>query len=644
MDGHCRAQKAGGLIMTPCFIVFKVGGTLLEHPQFPEHFASELMQLQKQGLSPVVVHGGGKIADLLCERLGITVRKWKGRRVTDENTLKVVKMVYRGLLQTDFVAMLSAHGIEAMGLCGSDGWVVARKRLPVNDPDAPKPVHFGWVGDIEYVDVTPILELTRAGFIPIITCLATDKRGNVLNVNADGLAVKIALALQSKEMVFLTDVPGILKDPADPLTTIDRLTLSELRGLRMSGSLQEGMLPKTDAIEEALENGIRRVIIRCGLKVQVNADSEEAAPKGTIVTPDTARSRCPTHPRDVLSVLRDIIAIPSVSGSEEALADYLEDLLKTHGKKVERRGKSVVAVRGDGPLTLILNAHTDTVPPAQGWKFDPFTPIEQDGKIYGLGAVDCKGPLAAMLAAFVEWTPVPGKGRLVLTLTPEEETGGSDLVEIVNDLGKVDGAIIAEPTGMKPYIAQKGLLRLDVEMNGRAAHSSRPWHGENAIWRAANAVIALKALQIGESHPLLHGVTITPTIIRGGDVTNRVPEKCLVSLDIRYPPDLNPESIITAVKKALPQESVHLRSDRFRPCATPEDSRLMAALRRSFRSQDFAGFFGVSNWGLLRDIPAVVLGPGDPRWSHSAQENMDIVHLWRSVEIYRRVIGRFFGD
>jgi len=627
--------------MTRPFVVIKVGGSLLKEAGFAKHLGGELSRLVAEGCAPVVVHGGGTVADAWLKRLGIEVRKWKGRRITDDETLQVVKMAYRGLLQSDLVAALSAFGVPALGMCGSDGWVVAKKRAPVADEDAPEPVDYGWVGDVESVNPAPVVMAAQAGFVPVIACLATDGAGKVLNVNADSVAAKIAEALAARDLVFMTDVNGILRDLTDPASVVSRMTVSELRAMREKEGAADGMLPKAEAIERALTGGVKRVFVVHGF-ASLREEMGDAGGRGTRVTMDRQERPGRAHPRDALGLLRQILAIPSVSGNEEQIAEYLEEALHAEGITAWRDGRSVVAVRGRGYRTLLLNAHTDTVPPAKGWTVNPYAATERDGQIFGLGAVDCKGPLAALLAAFIEVVFPEEAGRLIFTATPEEETGGKDLARLVAALADVDAAIIAEPTHLRPCIAEKGVLRMDIEVVGKGAHASRPWYGENAIERAAEVVAALKALDFGAPHPMLGGVTITPTRIAGGDITNRVPEACAISLDIRYPPGIDRQDIVDAVTRVVPGVA-RVVSDRIKPLETPEGSLLMKALRRSFRAGDFAGMFGASNWACLGDIPAVVLGPGSPKCSHSADEHIAASDLVRGVEAYRRLCEVFFN-
>lgn len=622
------------------YMVVKVGGTLLEQDAFFPVLAEDLKGLLEGGYQPVVVHGGGKVADEYLTRLGIPVKKWKGRRITSEETLEVISMVYRGNVQTRLATRLNAGGLKAIGLSGSDGWIRAKRRAPVWDEDSRAHVDLGWVGDIREIDPAPLQSLVERGYLPLVDCMASDGEGHLLNVNADTLAARLALVLKADGIVFLTDVPGILKDAADPSSVIPKLTLADLRDGPVRKAARGGMLPKIDAVQNALESGIRKVYILDGLRRFQLDRSGGDDPSGTVLTHEPDRPVRVAPSDDPLRLLKDLIAIPSVSGNEKEIAGYVEKFLRGAGCDVIRLKNNVAAVAGSGGPVLLLNAHLDTVPPSGAWSHPPFEPVEAADALFGLGAGDCKGPLAALLIAFLRVAKDPLNGKILFTATSEEETSGKDLPLLVEPLGRPAGAIICEPTDLRPCIAQKGLLRLEIEVTGRAAHASRPWTGENAILKAKDVLKALEELSLGDAHPLLGAPTVTPTRIRGGDVPNRVPDFCQISLDIRYPPGFSADRIRELIVSKIP-EKVTLVSDRIKPVETPPDSRMMKAVRKTFPGDEPRGMFGASNWCLVPDIPGVVLGPGNPKYSHAADERIEISDLRRGVDVYAALIEEF---
>lgn len=622
------------------YIVVKTGGTLLEQDSFFAVLTEDLKGLLERGFQPVVVHGGGKVADDYLTRLGIPVKKWKGRRITSEETLKVISMVYRGNVQTRLGTRLNASGVKAIGMSGSDGWVRAERRAPVWDEDSQAHVDLGWVGDVREIDPAPIHMLVEKGYLPLVDCMGSDGEGHLLNINADTLATRLAIALKAEAIVFLTDVPGILRDASDPATVIPKLCLADLRNGKVRKAAKGGMLPKVDAVQQALESGIRRVYVLDGLRPFVMRGSGGDEPAGTVITREPESPVRPASADDPVRLLEELIAIPSVSGNEKAIADFIEEILQSAGLHPVRLKNNVAAVAGtDGPV-LLLNAHLDTVPPSGSWSHPPFEPTRAEGEVFGLGAGDCKGPLTAVLIAFLRSAKNVENGTVIFTATAEEETSGKDLPQLVQPLGKLDGAIICEPTDLQPCTAQKGLLRLEIEVTGRAAHASRPWSGENAIAKAKEILAILEGLSFGDPHPLLGPVTVTPTRIRGGDVVNRVPDFCQISLDVRYPPGVSAGEIHDLLLSSIPAK-VTMISDRIKPVEAPAHSRLMNAVHRVFAEGEARGMFGASNWCLVPEVPGVVLGPGNPKYSHAADERIAIADLTRGVDVYSALIEAF---
>ncbi|MFQ5845921.1 MAG: M20/M25/M40 family metallo-hydrolase, partial [Planctomycetota bacterium] len=225
----------------------------------------------------------------------------------------------------------------------------------------------------------------------------------------------------------------------------------------------------------------------------------------------------------VVELCRDLVRIPSVSGTEEECVALLRDRLRDFDPRVS--GRNLYAVRGTGSRTLLLNSHTDTVPPSDDWTLDPHAAAVRDGRIYGLGANDAKGPLAALVVAF-RTAEVPAGARLVLAATCEEETGGDGLGALRPELPPLEAALIGEPTGLEVCCAQRGMLRVRVTARGRRAHAARPWQGQNAIHQASRDIQALRRLELPAPHPLLGPATLEVTVISGGVKVNVVPPAC----------------------------------------------------------------------------------------------------------------------
>lgn len=241
--------------------VVKFGGEIADESERLSSFCEELALCAQVGIRVAVVHGGGKQATELGAKLGIPPSIVNGRRVTDEPTLDVVKMVFAGKLNTEILGALRRAGVRAVGLSGVDGDLVrARRRPPQTVVDAEtgerKTVDFGFVGDILDVDPAVLVTLAGDGFVPVIASLAADDDGTVYNVNADTVAAAIAASLGAEKWIVATNVPGVLDRDGH---LISKLTASEARALIAERVVTGGMIPKIEAALSALGDGVGSV-------------------------------------------------------------------------------------------------------------------------------------------------------------------------------------------------------------------------------------------------------------------------------------------------------------------------------------------------------------------------------------------------
>jgi acetylglutamate kinase len=229
-------------------VVIKYGGAAMEDAELREEFARDVVLLKYVGLKPIVVHGGGPEITAYMERLGLPVRFVGGLRVSDESTVEVAKMVLVGKVNKEIVLRLNRHGQPAVGLCGDDGSLfrVARRAAPGGED-------IGFVGRIERVNVG-VIEHIASDYIPVIASVGADREGNSYNVNADEAAGAVAGALGAYKVIFLTDVPGWLADPADPTSLIGHATAEQVQ--RSLASLDGGMRPKLEACLGAINDGV----------------------------------------------------------------------------------------------------------------------------------------------------------------------------------------------------------------------------------------------------------------------------------------------------------------------------------------------------------------------------------------------------
>ena len=248
--------------------VVKLGGDVLSDAHNLDMVAGQLALLSSLSIRMVVVHGGGPQASAVARRLGQEPQMVSGRRVTDDGALEVAKMVYRGLLNTDLVAALRHHGVQATGLSGVDGDLLTAHRRPpiriVDDAGESRVVDFGHVGDIDKVDPRVLGTLLDARFVPVVASLAGDNEGNVYNVNGDTVAESLAIALKAQKLIFLTGAPGVLRDRTDPSTLVTFADPDDLAELMASGALAGGMKPKVEACIRAATGGVERTHILDG--------------------------------------------------------------------------------------------------------------------------------------------------------------------------------------------------------------------------------------------------------------------------------------------------------------------------------------------------------------------------------------------
>ncbi len=235
--------------------LIKVGGKIVEEEATLQSLLSDFAAIEGR---KVLVHGGGRSATKLAARLGIESQMVNGRRITDAETLKIVTMVYGGLVNKNIVARLQACGVNALGLTGADMDVIRSVKRPVKDVD------YGFVGDVERVDATLLGDLIAKGVVPVMAPLTHDGCGNMLNTNADTIAGETAKALArlfDVTLVYCFEKRGVLRDENDDNSVIPQITRADFEQLVADGVVQGGMIPKLENAFEALRAGVSQVII-----------------------------------------------------------------------------------------------------------------------------------------------------------------------------------------------------------------------------------------------------------------------------------------------------------------------------------------------------------------------------------------------
>ncbi len=338
--------------------------------------------------------------------------------------------------------------------------------------------------------------------------------------------------------------------------------------------------------------------------------------------------------------LAEFVSIRSVSGDEAALADRIAQICLEAGVEAQRPGRNVLARRGEGAPCLLLNSHLDTVPPADGWTADPWSPRLEGGRLIGLGANDAKASVASMLEAFLT-ARLPERGSLLFAATCDEETGGEGLEKLVVGLA-FEAAVVGEPNDFAVSVSQRGLVKLRLTARGKSGHAARPRLSDNAITRASRDALAIESLDFGVEDPLLGRPTAAVTMIRGGVKSNVIPDRCEMTVDARTISGLENDAMIARIRSTVGSE-VEVLSARLRPVAGDPSSRIARAALSATGAAAVSGFGGVSDLAHLAGRPGIVFGPGTPDQSHAADESIAIAALAAAPEIYRRVIAEFLG-
>ncbi len=348
--------------------------------------------------------------------------------------------------------------------------------------------------------------------------------------------------------------------------------------------------------------------------------------------------------------LCDYVAIRSLSREEGALADRVFADLAEAGLQPRRIGDNVICEIGDAPRPrLLLNSHLDTVPASDGWKSDPWTPTIDGDRIIGLGANDAKGCGVAMIETVLALRQRRDRGQriggtVVLALTVEEEIAGDGLCAIVDQLGPLDAGIVGEPTSLTPMTAQRGLLILKGRARGRTAHPANtpPDTDSNAIQIAADDARHLLTFDWGPVHPLLGRSHGHITRMNGGVANNVIPDLCEFMLDIRTTTAEVHAAMTDRLRQHLRSE-ITVHSDRMIPIETADDADIVRAVCAALPDARPTGSPAMSDMVWLRGIPAVKIGPGDTRRSHTPNEYITRSELQAGLTAYTAIAKAYFA-
>lgn len=343
-----------------------------------------------------------------------------------------------------------------------------------------------------------------------------------------------------------------------------------------------------------------------------------------------------------VELLKKLISTPSVSRNEENAADIMEQAIKDYGFETHREANNVWAIAphyDENKPTLLLNAHIDTVKPVDSWSRNPFLPSiettpEHGETLYGLGSNDCGGGLCSLLQIFHMLSQQPQSYNLVYLASAEEEVSGKDgISRALPLLPHIDLAIVGEPTGMQPAVAEKGLMVLDVIAHGKSGHAARN-EGVNAIYEALDDMRWIRDYKFEKVSEFLGPTKMTLTVVNAGTQHNVIPDKCTMLVDIRTNEFYDNEEVYHFICQHLKSEckahSFRLKSSRIDP-NHPLIKKCVAMGMKPFGSPTLSD-------QALMPFPSFKLGPGESSRSHSADEFIRIHEIRDAISKYTELL------
>ena len=346
------------------------------------------------------------------------------------------------------------------------------------------------------------------------------------------------------------------------------------------------------------------------------------------------------HKEEAINLLRRLIETPSFSKEEEATANIIANFFNQKNIAVHRSGNNVWVKstywKEEAPIVL-LNSHHDTVKPVDSWLLDPFNPSVKDGKLYGLGSNDAGASLISLACTFLQFYQQENLPfNLIFLASAEEEISGRQgVAAVLPQLGKIDFAIVGEPTGMQMAVAEKGLMVIEGTAYGKAGHAARD-EGENAIYNALEDINILKRLAFPKRSQWLGDVKVSITKINAGTQHNVVPDHCHFLMDVRTNDCYSNQEAFEFLQGRV-KSKLKARSFRLNPSGIPLNHPLVKA----------AQVMGLSLYGsptlsdqALMPFPSVKIGPGQSSRSHTADEFIRIDEINNGIDIYCQLIKK----
>lgn len=340
---------------------------------------------------------------------------------------------------------------------------------------------------------------------------------------------------------------------------------------------------------------------------------------------------------DAVDLLKRMISIPSLSRQEGDIADMLEEYISKTGFTANRKGNNIWILSpgfSESKPTILLNSHIDTVKPVSAWTKEPYNPIVEDGKLYGLGSNDAGASVVSLLNTFYLLTQKEQDYNLVFLASCEEEVSGKNGIEsVLPKIPQPAFAIVGEPTGMHPAVAEKGLMVLDCTAKGESGHAARN-EGVNAIYKAIEDIEWFRNYRFADESELLGPVKMTVTMINAGTQHNVVPDSCSFVVDIRSNEMYSNEQIFDLVRKHVQSEvvprSFRLNSSKI-ALENPFVQRAVTIGRKPYGSPTLSD-------QALMSFPSVKIGPGDSARSHTADEYIILEEIREAMEFYYKLL------
>lgn len=337
--------------------------------------------------------------------------------------------------------------------------------------------------------------------------------------------------------------------------------------------------------------------------------------------------------QEAVELLQELIRIPSISREENQAADLLEGFIQSNGIETARDGNNIWCLAPSYDYqkpTLLLNSHIDTVKPVSTWKRDPFTPSLEKGRLYGLGSNDAGASLVSLLQVFRELSKENQPYNLIFLASAEEEVSGKNGIEkILPQLPPIHVALVGEPTGMQPAVAEKGLMVLDVTAYGKSGHAARN-EGINAIYKALDDIQWFRDYQFPEQSDLLGPVKMSVTVIQAGTQHNVVPDQCHFVVDVRSNEKYSNQEIYDTICKHIKSEA-KARSFRLNSSSISLEHPIIRKAR-DLGKKPF-GSPTLSDQALMK-FPSLKMGPGNSSRSHTADEYIEIKEIREAIQTY----------